>query len=80
MLDLIIVGGNKKGKTSLVKGLNRKLKKNKFPTDEISICNWKYSPPSGDGPDVVFRIWDFPSQVNINQNYKMFNSCIFAAL
>ena len=63
MLDLIVVGGSKKGKTSLMKSLNKKLKKEKFPVDEISIYNWEYSPPTGDGPDVVFRMWDFPSQV-----------------
>ena len=65
MLDLIIVGGSKKGKTSLMKNLNRKLRKHKLPVDEISIYNWEYSPTTGDGPDVVFRMWDFPSQVRL---------------
>ena len=77
MLDLVIVGASKKGKTSLVKSLNRKLRKHEFSVEfeEISIHNWEYSPPTGDGPDIVFRIWDFPSQVLINQNYILW-TCI----
>ena len=63
MLDLIIVGGSKCGKTSLMKSLNKKCKKQKFPVDKISIYDWEYSPPAGDEPDVVFKMWDFPSQV-----------------
>lgn len=64
ILDLVIVGERKSGKTSLVKSLNRNLRKKACPIDEIGIYNWEYSPPAGEGPDVVFRIWDFPNQVN----------------
>jgi len=71
MLDLIIVGGNKKGKTSLMKNLNRKLKKHKLTVDELSIYNWEYSPITGDGPDVIFRMWDFPSQVRLVLSYHI---------
>ena len=63
MLDLIIVGGSKKGKTSLMKSLNKKLRRERCQSDEINIYNWEYSPPAGGGPDVVFRMWDFPSKV-----------------
>ena len=63
ILDLVIVGERRKGKTSLVKSLNRNLKKKAFSVDEIGIYDWEYSPPAGDGPDVVFRIWDFSNEV-----------------
>ena len=72
MLDLIIVGGSKKGKTSLLKSLNKGLKKEKCQSDEINIYDWEYSPPTGGGPDVVFRMWDFPSKVRSHKsnNYR----------
>lgn len=62
MLNLTIVGNTESGKTSLMKRLNKKLKRQKLPEYKISIYDWKFSPTTSD--DVVyFRIWDFPSQV-----------------
>ena len=75
-LDLVIVGGKRKGKSSLVKGLNRSLKKKAFPVDEIGIYNWEYSPPAGDGPAVVFRIWDFPNEVVTYCNKYIFEQSL----
>ena len=70
MLNLVIIGGSKKGKTLLLKSLNRKLKNDKFPADEICIYNWQCSSPGNDGLDVTFRMWDFPSKVSYNHKVK----------
>ena len=62
MVNLMIVGGNKKGKTSLMRRLCKDGTKAPGATDEITICNWEFlSDPSA--TPVNFRIWDFPSQV-----------------
>jgi len=68
----MIVGGNKKGKTSLKRRLckdPRILNKDgtRVPTvlDEISISNWEY-PSDNPATAVHFKIWDFPSQVLID--------------
>ena len=62
MVNLMIVGGNKKGKTSLMRRLCKDGTKAPGAMDEITICNWEFlSDPSVAA--VNFRIWDFPSQV-----------------
>ena len=64
MLNLIIVGVAKSGKTSLVKKLSQ-LRRQNLPNDELNICTWKFFPTTNDGNNVYFRTWDFPSQVSI---------------
>lgn len=61
-LNLMIVGGNKKGKTYLARRLNKD--KSKLPASlyEINMCDWKY-PLNALTDAVNFKIWDFPSQV-----------------
>jgi len=61
-LNLMIVGGDRKGKTLLARRLNKDKNKLSASLNEINMCNWKYSPNTATGA-VNFKIWDFPSQV-----------------
>lgn len=61
MINLMVVGNSKSGKTSLMKRLS-KLRKLELPKDEINICEWKFSPPHNKYT-ICFRTWDFPYQV-----------------
>ena len=59
MINLVIVGAAKSGKTSLMRKLIKA--RQRQLEDEISICN-----ESSDGDKICYRIWDFPSQVRIS--------------
>ena len=61
-LNLMIVGVNGSGKTSLMKRLNRK---QTLPEDEINIDGWKFSAEKTSAHKICFITWDFPSEVCI---------------
>jgi len=68
-LNLVIVGGNKKGKTSLARRLSKNKIKSPAPLNEINLLDWKFSLSASTATTTVdFKIWDFPSQVRIS-NY-----------
>ena len=62
-LNVVIVGGSKTGKTSLIKRTNKKFKKAKDSTEDLIIRSWEFSPLPDPSTNITFNIWDFPTQV-----------------
>jgi len=62
-LNVVVVGGNKSGKTSLIKKTGKKFKKAKPSTEDLIIHNWEFSPLPNPNTNITFNIWDFPTQV-----------------
>ena len=74
-LNLMIVGVNNSGKTSLMKRLNHVSSRRSVPDDEINIDEWSFSASTH---KIYFKTWDFPSQVRTYMH--MLNFLIFSIL
>jgi len=69
-VKLILVGWGDVGKTTLADALQGKpFKKNRKPTEGISISRWIVKPKGG---DAVVRIWDFGGQQIMHGTHQFF--------